>query len=198
MVPVPGFGRILFSLPAVMALLGSAPGTAFAHADTMDGPVVMAARAALEEGNLDLALIWVRPAEAAELQAAFDMVMAVRDENDEVRELADAYFLETAVRLHREGTGEAFGGISPAGTPTSQAIVAAELSIQSGTLTEMDAILSDQIASGLHDHFTRVMALRDSMDGGVESGRAFAEACLDYIHYVEAVERAATARSSAD
>ena len=43
----------------VIGLLTLAPGAAGAHCDTMSGPVIMAARQALDTGNVDLVLIWV-------------------------------------------------------------------------------------------------------------------------------------------
>lgn len=65
--------------------------TAWAHCDGLDGPVVQAARHALETGNANNALIWVKHAAEAEhgCQGAG-------------RELADRHFFETVVRVHRQ------------------------------------------------------------------------------------------------
>jgi hypothetical protein len=180
------------ALLAGIILAAISPGIALAHWDTMDGPVVLAARSALDNGDVNEVLIWVQPGAAAELQEAFDRTMAVRVENDQVREVADMYFFETAVRLHREGMGESYMGILPAGTPMSQALVAADMSLENGSLTELDGILNNLIASGLHDHFARVMDLRSRLDGTLEAGRAYVDAYIDYVHYAEAVEKAAS------
>ena len=43
----------------VIGLVTLAPGAAGAHCDTMSRPVIMAARQALNTGNVNLLLIWV-------------------------------------------------------------------------------------------------------------------------------------------
>src|SRR5512147_2580967 len=79
---------------------------ASAHCDGMDGPVVKAAQKALAAGNVNLALIWVQPGDEGEVRKVFQRTLAVRRLNPEARELADTYFFETLVRLHRSGEGE--------------------------------------------------------------------------------------------
>ncbi|HET7215860.1 MAG TPA: DUF6448 family protein, partial [Terriglobia bacterium] len=44
-----------------------APSGAFAHCDGMDGPVVKAARQALESGNVNIVLIWVQKEDEGEV-----------------------------------------------------------------------------------------------------------------------------------
>ena len=43
-----------------------------AHCDTLDGPVVTTARAALAKGNVTPVLKWVRKADEGEIRAAFE------------------------------------------------------------------------------------------------------------------------------
>lgn len=73
------------------------------HCDTMDGPVVKAAKMALEAGNVNLILPWVPKKAEAELKKAFQKALRVRKQDKDAAELADYWFFETAVRLHREG-----------------------------------------------------------------------------------------------
>jgi len=49
---------------AALPLLLLAPPAARAHCDTLDGPVVLAARKALETGKVNPVLAWVPAAEA--------------------------------------------------------------------------------------------------------------------------------------
>jgi len=74
----------------------------------MDGPVVKAARRALETGNANLILPWVPKEAEDKLKEAFERTLRVRKLDKEARELADYWFFETAVRLHREGEGAPF------------------------------------------------------------------------------------------
>ena len=71
----------------------AAPRAARAYCDGMDGPVVQAARKALESGNVNLVLIGVQPQSEAEIKAAFQKTLAVRKLNPQAQELADRYLL---------------------------------------------------------------------------------------------------------
>jgi len=84
------------------------------HCDTMDGPVVKAAKIALDKGNVNLILPWVPKRAEAELKKAFEKTLRARKLGKEAAELADYWFLETAVRLHREGEGAPYTGLKPA------------------------------------------------------------------------------------
>src|SRR5688572_16614137 len=85
----------LAALAAASALSWSLP--AAAHCDTLDGPVVAAARKALDTGNVNLVLVWVREKDDAEIRRHFDRTRAVRKLNAPAKELADMYFFETLV-----------------------------------------------------------------------------------------------------
>jgi len=50
---------------------------ASAHCDGMDGPVVKAARNALETQDVNLALIWVQKKDEAEIRRAFQETLGV-------------------------------------------------------------------------------------------------------------------------
>lgn len=71
--------------------------------DTMDGPVVQAAKKALETGNVNLILPWIQKVSETELKNAFQKTIQVRKLGNGSMEFADRWFYETAVRLHREG-----------------------------------------------------------------------------------------------
>jgi len=75
-----------------LALVALAPRNALAHCDTMDGPVVTAARGALESGSVERVLIWVRPQDDGEIRRAFEHTLAVRKLGGEARRLADHFF----------------------------------------------------------------------------------------------------------
>ena len=102
---------IAFALASAVLLL--APTAASAHCDGLDGPVVTAARKALESGNVNLVLIWVQKNDEAEIASAFQKTLSVRKLNAQVKDLADTYFFETLVRVHRAGEGEPYTGLKP-------------------------------------------------------------------------------------
>ncbi len=122
----------VLAILCTMPLLG--PNNLFAHCDGMDGPVISAAKNALDTGDINLVLFWVQRKDEAELKKAFQKTMAVRKLNPEATELADMYFFETLVRIHRAGEGEPYTGIKPAGRDLGPAVPAADKAIADGKL----------------------------------------------------------------
>ena len=76
----------------------------------------------------------VLAAEDKEIKEAFESTMKVRVLSPEAEKLADDYFFETLVRLHRSGEGMAYTGVKPAGTPVDKKILAADKSLALGDL----------------------------------------------------------------
>ena len=120
--------RPLIFLSALMAGGVFLPNKIFAHCDGMDGPVIQAARKALETGNVNPVLMWVLKDHEGEIKNAFQKTLAVRKLNPPAKELADMYFFETLVRIHRAGEGEPYTGLKPAGRALDPAIPAADIS----------------------------------------------------------------------
>ncbi|GAA4867150.1 hypothetical protein GCM10025788_00110 [Serinicoccus chungangensis] len=75
------------------------------HCDTLDGPVVTAARRALEMNEVDLVLPYVHESGESEVRAAFDRASGARGAGRSADDLADLYFFENVVRIHRAGRG---------------------------------------------------------------------------------------------
>ena len=169
---------------------------AFAHCDTLDGPVVQDAREALEAGDVVPTLKWVRVDQEAEVQAAFDRVIAVRGEGDAVRELADHYFFETLVRLHRESEGATYTGIQPVETAWDPVVRAADRSIESGDAGHIVRHATLAAERGIRSRHELVVQARAHVDDSVAAGRHYVEAYVDYVHFVKRLIQ--TAESAAD
>lgn len=189
------------SLAALALLLtGSflAAGDAYAHCDGLDGPVVAAGRQALETGDVSHALVWVLPASEQEVRHAFGQAVHVRGLGEEARELADRFFFETLVRVHRAGEGEPYTGLKPAGRDLGPAIPAADHALESGTPAELEALLIEAVRHGVRERFRAAEAARDFTPGDVTAGRAYVAAYVPYLHYVEGLYEAASAPSHGD
>ncbi|MDD5642387.1 MAG: DUF6448 family protein, partial [Syntrophales bacterium] len=87
------------------------PLVAGAHCDTVDGPVVAAARLALAKGEVTPVLKWVPKDDEGEIRAVFQKTLRVRTKGPEAKDLADRYFFETLVRMHRASEGEPYTGL---------------------------------------------------------------------------------------
>ena len=158
---------------------------AFGHCDGLDGPVVTVARKALETGNVNLVLPWVRADDEGEIRKVFDQARSVRKFGGEARELADTHFFETLVRIHRAGEGAPFGGLQPAGRDLGPAIPAADKALDSGSIEQVEKLLTGAIRDGVRKHFDAALGRRKFDPDDVKAGRAYVEAYVPYVHYVE-------------
>lgn len=163
---------------------------AAAHCDTLDGPVVSAARKALENGNVNLVLVWVQEQDEAGIRAHFDKTRAVRKAGGAARELADMYFFETLVRVHRAGEGAGYTGLKPGGKIEAP-IAAADKSLESGNPKDVARLVAQRMEQGLHRQFEAVMGKKRYGENDVTAGRAFVKAYVEYTHYVERLYEAA-------
>lgn len=171
------------------SLLLTAPGAALAHCDTLDGPVVAAARKALDTNNVNLVLVWVQKKDDADIRKHFEKTVAVRKAGGQAKELADMYFFETLVRIHRAGEGAGYTGLKSG--PVEPPIAAADKALETGKLQEVAQLISKRTEQGLHRNFEDVMKKKKYNPNDVAAGRAFASAYTEYTHYVERLYDAA-------
>jgi hypothetical protein len=158
---------------------------ASAHCDALDGPVVGDARLALERKSSDPVLKWVRAEDEGEVREAFRRAQAVRARGREARDLAERWFFETVVRLHRAGEGEPFTGLKPAGQ-IDPGLAAADAALASGDVAPFAADLAADVAEGIARRHALVLERRAHVDDTLAAGRAYVEAYVDYAHFVEA------------
>lgn len=156
-----------------------------AHCDSKDGPVVAAAMKAIEQNNVNYALIWVKPGHEKEIRSAFESTMKVRVLNTDARELADNYFFETLVRLHRAGEGMPYTGLQPHGTPVDKKIKAADSSIAAGNLKPLMGLVPKEKHKELKKRFDRAMSLKNYDVNDVAAGRKYVEAYVQFFHFAE-------------
>lgn len=168
---------------------------AFGHCDTMNGPIVPLAQAALEKGDIMPLLKWVQPAYEHELEEAFNRAVAVRKKGKDAQELADRYFLEIFVRVHRAGEGAPYTGLKD--EPVLPIVALADKALETGSVDGMVSKITDHMASGIGEKFARARELAKHKDHTVEAGRAFVAAYVEYVHYVEGIRNAVMAAGHA-
>jgi hypothetical protein len=170
----------------VLTLLVITISDASAHCDSMDGPVVKASQKALETGNINYVLIWVRAEDEQEIKVMFDKVNEVRILSPDAKELADMYFFETVVRVHRMGEGVGYTGLKPAGYQIDEGIEAADIAIAENSLDPIYAHLDEPQNPEIKEYFTDVQSKKDYDVNDLKAGREYVEAYVHFIHYVEA------------
>lgn len=166
--------------------------SAFAHCDGLDGPVVKAAQKAIEAGDVNPVLIWVQKDDEAEIRTAFERTLAVRKLNAEARDLADRFFFETLVRVHRAGEGAPYTGLKPMGRDLGPAIPAADTALRDKAVEPLVKLLTETISEEVRAHFNEAMKKSTFAKNDVQAGREFVEAYVKYIHCVEGLYQQAT------
>ena len=126
--------------------------TTLAHCDTENGPVITAAREALQTNNVKLVLIWVKKQDEAIIKEAFQKTVNLRKISQEVQRVVDNYFFETLVRIHRAGEGVAYTGIKDSGK-VDIPIAAADDAIEKNSLADVIKLLNEAINKGVNEKF---------------------------------------------
>ena len=175
---------LILSCAALLTVAASAN----AHCDALDGPVVKAAQRALATGEVSYALVWVKPQNEQEIRDAFGRTLAVRKLGSNALELADRWFFETLVRVHRQGEGEPFTGLKPVGYYRDFAYTAADHALETGSFEPLST-MPQQISQRLQQLHAAAIAAKSYAPGDVESGRKYVQRYTEYVHFVESLAK---------
>lgn len=179
------FTRLRIPLSAVMvAALLSSP--AMAHCDSLDGPVVKDAQRALESQDLAPVLKWVAETDEEEIARVFDLTLAVRGESENAKTIADTYFLETVVRVHRASEGEGFTGLKPAGQ-VDPAFAATDRALEDGDIDALAEETAAAVEETIQKRFAEAYEKRQVAEDSVAQGRDYVAAYVQLTHFVEGV-----------
>jgi len=172
------------------------PVLSFAHCDSVAGPVAKDVQEALTSGELSPVLKWIRPADEPELMAAFERALAVRKNGKEAAALADQFFLETAVRLHRASEGEPYTGLKPASAAEEATPALVDTALDKDSLSSIEEPVISEVRAALRARIVKLeKAHKDAEDSPVE-GRAYVRAYVELIHYIEHLESDSAATSA--
>jgi len=184
--------RIILTVAVVVSVLCIHSYKAYGHCDTLDGPVIQAARLAFVKEDVSPVLKWVKKGHEQEIRDVFASTLKVRSLSPEAKKLADMYFFETLVRIHRAGEGAAYTGLKPAGT-VEPPIAAADKALENGSVDELVKAVTNQVEKGIRERFAKAVQKKQHVDDSVEAGREFVEAYVQYVHYVEGIHQAVMA-----
>ncbi|MBC8232135.1 hypothetical protein H8E77_21530 [bacterium] len=176
-------GKVLVLILAGLLFIGLSKNLN-AHCDTINGPVVKDARIALEKEDIKPVLKWLRKENEKEIRIAFQKTLVVRAKGAEAKELADMYFFETLVRIHRAGEGAPYTGLKP-GESVDPAVALADKALESGSVNKLIDVLTKAMADGIRERFQLASKTQKHADDSVAAGRKFVEAYIIFTHYVE-------------
>jgi len=176
--------RVATAFFAVLAASIALALPARAHCDTPEGPVVAAAKLALQKRDVTPALKWVGKDSEKEIRDAFALTLKVRSQGADAQQLADTYFFETLVRVHRAGEGEPYTGLKSAGT-IDPVFLAADQSLEKGTVDDLAADVAKAAQEKIRALFAQALEKKKHADESVEAGREYVAAYVAYLHFVE-------------
>ncbi|HSP47462.1 MAG TPA: DUF6448 family protein [Clostridiaceae bacterium] len=180
--------QMLTGILLVGAWLWLFPKKAAAHCDTIDGPTAKDGMKALETGNIHHAYKWIMPEYEEELKSIFELSMKVRNLSADAKEVADRFFLENLVRIHRAGEGAPFIGLKPHGVPIEPAVAAADRSLETGNIEPLRGLVEEARFPELEKRFQKALSLREFDADDVERGRAYIEAYVSFFKFAEGEE----------
>jgi UDP-2,3-diacylglucosamine pyrophosphatase LpxH len=179
---------LLTAASLTLAIL-MAPQTALAHCDSLDGPVVADARVALATGDITPVLKWLQVKDEKEVRETFARTLAVRKLDPEAQKLADTYFFETLVRVHRAGEGAPYTGLKAAGT-IEPVVAKADQALEQGVVDGLAKAIATHTEEGIRERFKHTLKTRKHAQDSVQAGREYVEAYVTYVHYVEGIAQA--------
>lgn len=174
----------------VISLLLMVPPLVWGHCDTLEGPVVVDAKVALAKGDIAPVLKWVPAAGEHEVREAFAKTLVVRGKGQEAQELADTYFFETLVRVHRASEGAPYTGLK-AGGAEEETIVAADQALATGKVDNLVKLVLDAVEKGIRQRFEETAERKKHAEHDVEHGRKYVASYVEFIHYGERIYQAA-------
>jgi hypothetical protein len=157
-----------------------------AHCDSYDGPLIKDALKALEISNINPVLKWVDEKYESEIISLFNKTASLKGGDKEVYAIVEKHFLETLVRLHREGEGAPFTGLKPAGS-ASPIIVLADQAVASGQVKTLITKLDAHLNTVLNEKYNEVMEKSQIKDNSPAEGREYVRAYVEYTHFLEAI-----------
>ncbi|GAB4314244.1 MAG: DUF6448 family protein [Methanobacteriaceae archaeon] len=157
------------------------------HCDTMDGPVVTAAEMALEMENINYVLPFVSKESEDELKYAFDKTLIVRELSEDAAEIADYWFFETAVRLHRKGEGKPYTGLKPAGLDWGPVVGKAEKALETGDPSNLIKFLLETVEDALTNRFNNAVHKNGYELNDVDAAREYTNAMLEFVLFSNAL-----------
>lgn len=181
--PHQNIGKNLFLLLLIFTLFFAGIQTASAHCDRENGPVAVAAKNALKTRDIGKILIWVGEDQEQELHKKFQESLEVYKNGGKSAELAEKYFMETAVRLHRAAEGMPFEGLKPS-SPNPPDIESAEKALKTGNFEPVKDLLCQKLEEEALKWFRETRMTAENKNDSIDAGRAWVNNYVKYITYI--------------
>src|SRR5690625_1244077 len=156
----------------------------FAHCDSFDGPVIQEALKALDKEDVTPLMKWIEEKHEEEIRNLFAKTFALKKDDAEIYSIEEMYFLETLVRVHRGGGGDAYTG-GKAGGAGTRFVRLGEGSREDGDVDHVVTRVGSHMRHALADKSAKVRKLSEIKDRDVEDGGAYGAAYVEDTHTLE-------------
>ncbi|EPS4444480.1 DUF6448 family protein [Escherichia coli] len=168
--------------------------TAFAHCDSMDGPVITEAKSALQARDVTPLLKWVPENREDDVRKAFDETMSKQGSSQTSQEKAQQKLFTTLVRIHREAEGASFTGVKSAGH-IPVIVQEADAALRTNSVDSLVAKVTANIEHAIREKFTKAELSKQQANQSVKQGREYVNDYIHYVHFVEEINEMAEDRA---
>ncbi len=153
------------------------------YPDQIPGPVLKAAKMALETGNVNYILIWVPEKSENTLKNLLEKTCCIRSSKTHLSNQAYDWYFEMVNRFYHSSK-------SPDYHTTQSQNLAGKLflkidnAIESGNFEEISDMIPDSYEADAQQRFLQVMDLRDFPVNDIRAGRSYVSAFFDFKRYM--------------
>ena len=152
--------------------------------DPHNGPVMRAAKMALETGNANYVLIWVSEKSENTLKNLLEKTYCERSSRKNLQNRAIDWYFETVNRFHLANKGALYTCLKPGGLDENPIVPKVERAIETGNFEKIIGVIPNTHAADVREHFHHVMDKRNYDLNNIAAGRAYVSAFFDFIGYV--------------
>jgi hypothetical protein len=154
------------------------------YPDEMQGPVVKAAKMALETGNVNYILIWLPEESENTLKNLLEKTCCVRSSRMNMQNQAYDWYFETVKRFYRASRWPDYLTTQSGGLAEKPLVLKVDKAIESGDFEEIRYIIPVTHEADAKQRFLHVMNMRNYPVNNIAAGRAYVSAFFDFNRYM--------------
>jgi hypothetical protein len=154
------------------------------HRDQDDGPVIRAAKRALETGNANYILNWIPEESENTLKNLLERACCERTTRKDTNNHTTDWYFETISRLHSLYYGPHHLCISAKPPEEKAIILLVERACESGNFEEISMVIPDTPAGEMRRRFNDVMKKKNSGEDTSAANRVYVSALAEFIAFV--------------
>jgi hypothetical protein len=153
------------------------------YPDEIPGPVLKAAKIALETGNVNYILIWVPENSENTVKNLLENTCCIRSSKTHLSQLAYDWYFEMVNRFYQSSKSPDYD-TNQFQSSAGKLFLKIENAIESGNFEEIRDMIPVSHEADAQQRFLQVMNLRDYPVNNITAGRSYVSAFFDFNRYV--------------